>query len=296
MLYDVSIKITYDYPHRAEAGRHLLRLLPADLPNRQRVIAASLAVDPTPAERIDRSDFFGNSCVEVAYRNAVETTEFTMQARVNRFQSDPVFDVSPDLESLARELTTLRSLDPHSPLNHVARSVLVAPNEAITAWARTATRDQRTVFGRAETLCRALYKEMTFKPGATEVDTPIEEAFRLRRGVCQDFSHIAIAGLRGMGIPAGYVSGVIQTIPPEGEERLVGTDAMHAWIRAWCGMDMGWVEFDPTNNMLAGEDHVVIAYGRDYFDVSPVRGALRSSGPHTTEQAVDVIEVPSTRG
>ena len=123
------------------------------------------------------------------------------------------------------------------------------------------------------------------------METPMIEAFERREGVCQDFTHIMISCLRGIGIPAGYVSGYLRTIPPPGKERLEGADAMHAWVRAWCGNEMGWVEFDPTNNAMTGEDHIVIARARDYFDVAPVKGITRSAGEHTTSQAVDVVPV-----
>ena len=130
---------------------------------------------------------------------------------------------------------------------------------------------------------------MKFDPKATTVDTPATEAFAKRHGVCQDFSHIMIACLRGIGIPAGYVSGFLRTLPPPGKPRLEGADAMHAWVRAWCGPEAGWIEFDPTNDKLAGEDHIVVAYGRDYSDVSPIKGTMRISGGQKSKQAVDVI-------
>lgn len=135
----------------------------------------------------------------------------------------------------------------------------------------------------------ALHRLMTYDPEATEVDTPLAEAFRLRRGVCQDYAHIMIAALREIGIPAGYVSGLLRTEPPPGQPRLEGADAMHAWIMAWCGADLGWVEFDPTNDLRVGTDHIVVARGRDYSDVAPVKGVLWTSGPQTTRQTVDVI-------
>ena len=136
---------------------------------------------------------------------------------------------------------------------------------------------------------RALNAEMTFDAEATDVDTSPREAFAQRRGVCQDFTHVMIAALRGIGIPAGYASGFLRTFAPPGKPRLEGADAMHAWVQAWVGQDMGWVEFDPTNNQPAGVDYITIGYGRDYSDVAPVRGALRSAGGHESKQAVDVI-------
>ena len=136
---------------------------------------------------------------------------------------------------------------------------------------------------------QALFAHMRFDANATTVDTTPSEAFAKRRGVCQDFSHIMIACLRGIGIPAGYVSGFLCTKPPPGKPRLEGADAMHAWVQAWCGEAAGWVEFDPTNNCLAGGDHIVVAHGRDYGDVAPVKGTMRISGNQKSRQAVDVI-------
>ena len=132
---------------------------------------------------------------------------------------------------------------------------------------------------------------MKFDPDATTVDTPPAEAFARRHGVCQDFAQVMIACLRGIGIPAGYVSGFLRTNPPPGKPRLEGADAMHAWVRAWCGWQTGWVEFDPTNAIPAGTDHIVAARGRDYGDVAPVKGILRIAGDQTTEHAVDVLPV-----
>jgi transglutaminase-like putative cysteine protease len=143
----------------------------------------------------------------------------------------------------------------------------------------------------ADTLCRAIHSEFTYVPGATKVNTPAADAFKLKKGVCQDFAHIMIVALRSLDIPAGYVSGFLRTIPPAGKERLEGADAMHAWVRVWCGHAAGWMEWDPTNNMMAGTDHIRVAYGRDYADVAPVIGILKIYGGHKTEQAVDVIPV-----
>jgi transglutaminase-like putative cysteine protease len=291
MLYDITLRIGYAYQSAADAGRHVLRIVPADLPGEQRLIASALTVTPEPAERITRRDFFGNACTEIAYARPVEATAFTVQARIERQAPEPVLDVSPGPEALARELAAHHDIGPAAPHHFRFASPRVGLHPGIADWARARARGASTVFAAARTLCDALHEEMTFDPEATMVDTPLAEAFTLRRGVCQDFTHIAIAALRSLGIPAGYVSGYLRTLPPPGAERLEGADAMHAWVRAWCGSDMGWVEFDPTNAMLAGLDHIVVARARDYFDLAPVKGALRVSGSQTTTQAVDVKEV-----
>jgi transglutaminase-like putative cysteine protease len=140
-------------------------------------------------------------------------------------------------------------------------------------------------------LCLSIHRDFAYDKESTNVDTSPLEAFNLKRGVCQDFVHVMIAGLRGVGIPAGYVSGFLRTIPPKGKPRLEGADAMHAWVRVWCGLHSGWIELDPTNAMLAGTDHITIGYGRDYSDISPIIGVLRTSGRHETKQTVDVVRV-----
>ena len=148
-----------------------------------------------------------------------------------------------------------------------------------------------TALGAVRSVGEALYEEMTYDSDATTVDTPPAEALANRRGVCQDFAQVMIAALRGVGVPAGYVSGFLRTRPPPGKPRLEGADAMHAWVRAWCGSETGWIEYDPTNGVVVGADHIEVARGRDYGDVSPVIGVLRISGAQTTEQAVDVLPV-----
>ncbi|MCR9072531.1 MAG: transglutaminase family protein [Alphaproteobacteria bacterium] len=291
MLYDITLRIEYAYDGMAAAGRHLLRLTPATIPGQQRVIAANLDVAPAPFERNFSHDFFGNRCVGVSYDEAVEETAFLMQARVDRAPLDPVFDVSPSLDRLTEELETILSVAADSPQHFRGRSPRIPPSSEVAAWARTQTSASPSALDAVRTICTALHAEMAFDPEATAVDTPLEEAFRARHGVCQDFTHIAICALRSVGVPAGYVSGFLRTIPPKGSARLEGADAMHAWVRAWCGMEIGWVEFDPTNNMMAGEDHVTVAVGRDYFDVAPVKGALRTAGSQETSQSVDMVAV-----
>ena len=163
------------------------------------------------------------------------------------------------------------------------------PLPRITAYAARSAKDGRSTHACATDLCRRIHADFVYDTETTDVDTPMQAAFAQRSGVCQDFSHIMIAGLRGLGIPAGYVSGFLRTIPPAGEERLEGADATHAWVRAWCGERMGWREFDPTNGIAAGDDHITIGYGRDYDDISPIAGVLKTRGAQQATQAVDVV-------
>ena len=138
---------------------------------------------------------------------------------------------------------------------------------------------------------RRINRDFVYDSKATEISTPLLDVFRKRRGVCQDFAHIMIAGLRGLGLPAAYVSGYLRTTPPPGRSRLQGADATHAWVSVWCGDEIGWMGFDPTNDLVIGNDHVVLAVGRDYTDVSPVDGIIVGSRKQKLAVAVDVIPV-----
>ncbi|QPM88814.1 transglutaminase family protein [Pseudooceanicola algae] len=295
MLYSITLRILYQYNSPAEVGRHLLRVTPLHLPGIQILRSARVTCDPVPSETLVRRDFFANTCTEISYRDSQDRTMFEMQAEVERLEPEPGMDVSPRRPGFRGEVQGATSLHPLSPQHFLPASPRVPRHDGIAAWAAAAAREADTAFAAVDTICAALHRDMTFDSTATLVDTPIARAFDLRRGVCQDFSHIAICALRSLGIPAGYVSGFLRTLPPEGQARLQGADAMHAWVRAWCGKDMGWVEFDPTNAVLAGSDHVVIAYGRDYFDVAPVKGALRIAGGQSTSQAVDMIRIGEGR-
>lgn len=295
MLYDIGLRIAYSYQTPAAGGRHVLCMTPADMAG-QRAITSLLDITPEPDERIARTDFFGNTVVEVAFRAPHEEIEFRIRARVDRRAQDIADDVaSAPLADLAAEIAAIRSLGADSPHHFLADSPRVRATPAFADYALEQISDAATTTLEAvETIGRAIDRDMTYEPGSTQVNTPPEEAFARRRGVCQDFSHIMIGCLRAIGVPAAYVSGFLRTIPPEGQPRLEGADAMHAWVRAWCGEQMGWIEYDPTNGIRVSDQHIVVAYGRDYGDVAPVRGVVRTSGAQTSSQAVDVAPLSET--
>lgn len=290
MLYDVRLVLRYSYDVPVSGGRHLVRVVPRTLPGIQRVLATSVSFDPHPSEVGRFTDFFGNPVTILAMRSAHRSFAVAMTARVD-VERQPGIDLSPPLALLPGEIAGVWTLDADAPHHYTGASPRVPLDEAITAYARARIDPGATVREAARMLCHAIHADFAYDSEATLVDTSVAEAFALRRGVCQDFSHIMIAGLRGLGIPAGYVSGYLRTLPPPGGERLEGADAMHAWVRVWCGREAGWIEFDPTNAMLAGQDHIVVGYGRDYAEVTPIVGILRSSGGQRASQAVDVIAV-----
>lgn len=289
MLYDVGLRISYSYASPAAGGRHVLYMTPAEAPGRQRTITSLLEIKPAPDERFARTDFFGNTLVEAAFRAPHAKIVFRLRSRVERYAEIETEDVSPTLDALIEEIASVRSLAPESPQHFLADSPRVSARSEFGAYARSNIQPGMSTRQIVEAVGKAIDRDMTFDPNATDVNTPPEEAFARRHGVCQDFTHIMIGCLRSIGVPAGYVSGFLRTNPPEGQPRLEGADAMHAWVRAWCGAKLGWVEYDPTNGMFSGDDHIIVAYGRDYGDVAPVRGVVRISGAQTSTQAVDVV-------
>lgn len=292
MIYDITLKISYDYANPAAGGRHLVRLLPRELPGLQRLVAGHVDIVPTPSERAERFDFFGNPVTTFAFRQSYDEVLLQLHARVDRQPIDPILTgMGAALADLPDLLWRVRTLAPHAPVHFTGPSPRVPPDPGIAAYARGLVTPGMTALDAVRTVGAALHRDMTFDPEATQVDTPAGAAFAARHGVCQDYTHIMITALRAIGVPAGYVSGFLRTLPPPGKPRLEGADAMHAWVMAWCGPDLGWVEYDPTNGMSAGSDHIVVARGRDYFDVAPVKGILRIAGEQTSKQAVDVIPV-----
>lgn len=291
MLYDLSLHIGYRYEVPASGAHHMLRLLPLSLPERQRLVAGAISVTPEPDEISTFSDFFRHPTSHAILRGPHEKLDIRMQARV-MVQAQPIAaDFSPLLDRLPQEIAETWSLDAESPHHFLGTSPRLPRDREIAAYVREMLKPSMTVRQIAETLCSRIHKDFKYDAEATTVDTTPAEAFAKKRGVCQDFSHVMIVGLRSLGIPAGYVSGFLRTLPPPGKERLEGADAMHAWVRIWCGKLSGWLELDPTNDIAAGTDHIVVGYGRDYADVAPVIGVLKSYGSHRTAQAVDVIPV-----
>ncbi|MFK8253457.1 transglutaminase family protein [Ancylobacter terrae] len=289
MIYEIHQTTAYSYAYPVPVARHVVRMIPVDRPG-QRVIASHFAVTPEPVEWSEASDFFGNRVVNLK----IETphTRFTLRTNA-RVQVEPVpppeAALTPPWEVVREAAAGSMDPGPLSPVHHLFPSPAVDLTDAITAWAQASFPPGRPVLAGAIDLMQRLHDDFAYDPKATDVSTPPARAFELKRGVCQDFAHIMIAGLRGLGLPAAYVSGFLRTEPPPGKERLQGADATHAWVSVWCGAENGWQGLDPTNALIVGADHVVLAVGRDYSDVAPVGGVLFGSGRQGLSVEVDVV-------
>ncbi|MBE2276258.1 MAG: transglutaminase family protein [Rhodobacteraceae bacterium] len=291
MRYRLHLEIRYSFGHVAAGGRQLLRVLPALVPGRQQVAQCRLATTPVPLEERRFRDFFGTEAIEIVLPGGLTDLLVEMTAEVARTEAVPAPDISAPPEAMAAELAAVASLAPDSPYHFLSPSPRVPEVPQIAQFAREAAAGAATLAEAVARLGQALNRTIAFDPRATEVDTPIAQAFRLRRGVCQDMAQIMISGLRSQGIPAAYVAGYLRTRPPPGRPRLVGADAMHAWVRAWCGHAAGWIDYDPTNACRVNGDHVEVGFGRDYGDVAPVTGSLRLEGGQSGSHSVDIAEI-----
>ncbi|MFC3691349.1 transglutaminase family protein [Chenggangzhangella methanolivorans] len=290
MIYDLSLVIAYDYAEPVNDARHILRVRPRLEPG-QRPGPVKLVVEPRPDEQIRDRDFFGNALDHLLILPAHEALEVRMSTQVEVERPRPDLGRTPALGELTALARASRDVSGAGPMHFLGDSRRVRISAPFADYARDAMADGRPAGEAVFELAAQIKDEFDYAPGATKVDTPVEEAFAKREGVCQDFAHVMIAGLRAVGVPAAYVSGFLRTVPPPGKPRLEGADAMHAWVTAWLGPQVGWVGFDPTNAMLAIDDHITVAVGRDYADVAPIDGTVMTAGSQTTSHSVDVKPV-----
>lgn len=290
MLYDLRHVTSYRYASAAPTARCVLRLAPID-GRGQRVLAHRLDIRPAPRSITQSLDFFGNGVAVALFDTPHAELEIEARSRVEVLRPPAPAPTAPWEEVAAAALAT-PSLAAHAPAHGLYPSPLVRLAAEVTDYARDSFAPGRDAGAAGLDLARRIRADFRYSPETTDISTPLAEAFAARRGVCQDFAHIMIAGLRGLGVPARYVSGYIRTIPPPGKPRLEGADATHAWVDMWCGPQAGWLGFDPTNAIATHNDHIELAVGRDYSDVSPIYGVVLGSGAQELDVAVDVVPVP----
>jgi transglutaminase-like putative cysteine protease len=292
VIYDVRQTTSCSYASPVAHARHVLRLTPVHRDGQQ-VHVAALQIVPEPRHRRESQDFFGNRLTWIEIEEPHDTLTVKLAARVAvEAPAEPVPKSTPAWEAVRDEAFATSDIGPLSPAHFLFPSRMVSLDPEIRNYTRESFSYARPVLDAAIELIGRLKADITYEIGATTVTTMPPMSFALRRGVCQDFAHIMISGLRGIGLPAAYVSGYLRTAPRTGAVRLQGADAMHAWVLLWCGSDIGWIGLDPTNAVLAVEDHVMLAIGRDYTDVAPVDGVILGSGGQKISVSVNVMPVP----
>ena len=288
--YAIKHDTEYCYAYSVASARHRAHLVPI-LGADQRVEDTNLVVNQPLAETAEGTDFFGNRyrdfSIHTPHRLLDVQVDMTVSVRAPLWPNE---SPSWNGKSLARR--TFDPADRHGTefaltcAPYLVDSPMIPALPEAAAWAVDhIDRTGKPLHEQLLTMTRAIHQEFIFDPDATTVSTPLSRVFKLRRGVCQDFSHAMIGALRSLGIPARYVSGYILTHPPEGQPRLIGADATHAWVEAWCP-GHGWLGLDPTNGKAVTDEFVTLACGRDFGDVIPLRGIVTGGGEHSLEVSV----------
>ncbi len=295
MKYEVRHQTVYEYARACAYSHCSLRLSPTTEPG-QIVLDHNLSVEPAPVSTSQHSCFFGNTVTSVTIETPHQELRLDARSTLLVERAPPPDPLSTqEWEQVREEGFSIRSLAPDSPAHFLPPSRYAPRFEPATAYSRMSFTPKRRVLDAAQELMRRIRADFRYDAKATSISTPLAQAFEQRRGVCQDFAHIMIAALRGVGLPARYISGYLRTVPPPGKQRLEGADASHAWTSIWCGEAHGWIGLDPTNALMIGNDHIVLARGRDYADISPVSGIVLGSGEQDVEVMVDVIPVAETQ-
>ena len=289
MIYKIRQVTSYRYGATVPFARHLLRLTPVSRPG-QVVLSSETTIEPAVYERRESRDFFGNHVTHVGIETPHQSFEVLSRSEVRVLHPLPVAEAATlPWEEVREAAAQWPSLAPEFACAFHLREPLCAVGAGDTGLRSRELSGGPSDFGSRRRADKPYPDDFAYDPAATETTTPIAEAFAMRHGVCQDFAHVMISGLRGLGLPAAYVSGYLRTMPPPGQPRLEGADATHAWVSLWCGPQHGWQGLDPTNALRTATDHIVLAVGRDFADVSPLDGVILVGGGHTHSVAVDVI-------
>jgi len=286
MKYKLKHQTLYTYVNEVHNYQSILCLQPRNS-TKQICTNFKVMIEPKPSKIYSRTDYFGNIQHYFSLHESHKSLKVTVSSEI-----EVLHNLVQPLNAITCEEARSKFQTDHAlkieVLQYQLPSQYISWNEDIVAFAETCLIPNVSLFESILDLIKKIYTEFQFKSGSTNVNTPLNTVLKERKGVCQDFSHLAIASLRSVGIPARYVSGYIETLPPKGKPKLEGSDASHAWISVYIP-EMGWCEFDPTNNMIPQQRHIVNAYGRDFADVSPLKGIIFSYGDHKVKVAVDVI-------
>lgn len=287
MKYRIVHTTGYSYSAPASLSQNELFLYPRDTPSQQ-VLESRFSIDPEPQYMHHRFDYFGNSVYVFMVQHPHNELSMSATSIVQtRRPVTPAVGATLPWEMVAQRLAThLQPLELEAS-QFIFASPLITVNSEARAYAQQSFAPGTPVLEGAADLVRRIFTEFSYDKNASTVDTTVEQVLINRKGVCQDFAHLAISCLRALGLAARYVSGYLETIPPPGKPKLVGADASHAWISVFIP-DFGWVDLDPTNNLICNETYITVAWGRDYGDVAPVKGVVMGGGVHSLSVTVDV--------
>jgi transglutaminase-like putative cysteine protease len=290
MIYDVRHRTLIRYEQLVTEAHHVLHLIPRNFA-RQRRIAATLTVEPEPSQLTVNEDYFGNVTHHLTIQEPHQELHIESNSRVEVQAPVPAINrgESPSWEGQAAALASGEG-KAIGAQQFIYASPQIFATPAIRDYARASFKPHRPVLEVAMDVTERIFDEFEYQGGVSDVSTPVARVLEMRKGVCQDFAHLAIAAMRSFGIAARYVSGYLLTRPAPGQPKLVGADASHAWFSVWAP-DQGWVDFDPTNGLMPREEHVTAGWGRDYSDVSPTNGFIVGGGAHEVSVGVDVSPV-----
>jgi transglutaminase-like putative cysteine protease len=288
MEYLVRHRTTYRYLQDVSYSCHEAHLGLRQTPHQQ-VISSQLTLDPPPASRSRRPDYFGNPCEWFTLDQPHNHLEVLAESQV-RVAPAPARDASASQswEAVRLKLEVAGDTESRDAVQFIFDSPLTSFKSDVAAYAAQSFPAGQPMLVGAIDLMQRIHKDFRYDTTVTDAATPVDRVFEIRAGVCQDLAHVGLACMRSLGLPARYVSGYLLTHPAPGQERMLGADASHAWFSVWAP-PYGWVDLDPTNNVLVGEGHVTIAHGRDYGDVAPLNGIILGGHDHLIEVGVDVI-------
>ncbi|MCR5261595.1 MAG: transglutaminase family protein [Candidatus Gastranaerophilales bacterium] len=287
MKYQITHETEYDYSVPVTISQHLIHLEPRFC-SRQKWLEHSLEINPKPAYKLSRKDIFGN--VVTAFSIEDEHNVFKVTAKgIAEVFNNKMPDKIPTCKEARDIVKCPKTPDDISAAMFLYPSPLVAYDDAVRNYAKECFDEEKSFFDAVKDLNNKIYKDFKYSPGYTKIGTMPTEILRERKGVCQDFAHFMIACLRSLGYSAAYISGYLHT-RKEGEQQFLGADATHAWVSVYLG-EAGYFEFDPTNDCIAGEEHIIVSKGRDFGDVSPLKGVITGGGPHTLKVAVNVKQI-----
>jgi transglutaminase-like putative cysteine protease len=289
MKYLLSHRTTYSYATSVDSAHHIAHLRARAFPG-QNVNSISIATDPVPALAVQHTDYFGNLIDIYRIDQPHQRFEIEVRAAIDvHFPDPPEATATPAWEEVAKALSGEGFPAPIEAAEFVHDSPLVPYDELLRDYGARSFAPGRPILEAASDLKRRIKADFEYHPGATDISTPLHEVFSGKAGVCQDFAHLMIAACRAHGIAAAYVSGYIRTVHSQEEVALRGADASHAWVAVWCGEQAGWIHLDPTNDLIASQDHVAVAWGRDFADVSPLRGVILGGESHSYGVAVTLV-------